>query len=566
MPQQSFYWVGATAASWNSFSWDTLANWKVVVPGGGGPTANPKATLVAATRLPLGGDNVNFGRPYGPSNQAMPAPFVVYSPCLFGGVTTAANKWWQGATAGGTTFEKFGSIITNIHVTYPFYQLGGQMQNSDMASWTTYLESTTGLTLATPDWTYANGVWSNSNWYGSSVSLTVSDQPSNNLYIRGAVNQFGKSVLTRLYGVTAANAGATGTLYDGTNNFVRIGAGPMPIPYSVPQFAGATAPRAEGDNMIYTTGLSGPYAWHRWGTGIAAGGVDVRQGAYTQLWGHWNYVRQNESTANTVVQNSGNINVIELCPTAQYVRGSTAPEGGPLTYQPVTPANTKYDLVSFHQYETGNARVIKIGNVDQIHSYGIRILGSVIPTGGFVCAVPAGISSGSSGGIVLPNGSVSITPPVRLGNQWDVDDLNGWTGGSTPMLTNRAVVFLGWNQGIGITGTTTITNLYAESGVTYDMPIEYSILGNYTSTNVYMNQGTLSLSEDIDPDAAVTITNLYLRNDSVFDLANAPNHDGPVSVAINAQSNATTVKPNTGTTLVIGNLWAQLTETKPGRG
>jgi len=571
MPQQTFYWVGATAASWNSFSWDVLTNWKVMVPGGGRPTANPKATLVAATRLPLGGDIVNFGRPYGPSNQMLPAPFVIYSPCLFGGVTTAANKWWSGATAGGTTFEKFGTVFTNIHVTYPLLQLGGKMYSYDMYNWKTYLQATTGQTTNN-NWNYGgqtNDVWTNSNWYGSGVTLNGAEQPSNNLYIRGQVNQLGKSVTAQLYGVTAANSGATGVLYDGSSNYVRIGGGQMPIPYSAPQFTGATTPRAEGDNMIYTTSLSGPYAWWKWGTpiqpnvGVISDGV--RQGSHTHLRGHWNWVRQDDSTTSSVFNNSGHINVIDLCPTAQYIRGLTAPEGSLLTWQPVTPANTKFDIVAFNHYIGSTARVIKLGNLDQIHSQGIRISGNVTPTGGFACVSPAGVSSGSSAGIQLPNGSVSITPPTRLGNQWDVDDMGGWTGGVVPNLTNRSEVFLGWNQSSGITGTTTITNLYAQSGVTYDVPIEYTILGNFNSTNAFMDQGTLSLSEDIDPDAAVTITNLYLRNDSVFDLANAPNHDGSVNVAINAQSNATTVKPNTGTTLVIGNLWAQLTEVKPGR-
>jgi hypothetical protein len=431
--------------------------------------------------------------------------------------------------------------------------------------WTSYLEATSGLTLSTPNWTLSGGVWNNTNWYGSNASLTLAEQPNNNLYLRGSVNQNSKSVLTRLYGVTAANAGATGSLYDGTNNYVRILAAQIPIPFSAPQFPGATAPRVEGDNMTYTTGFSsGPYAWHRWGTSIADG-QDVQQGSFTQLWGHWNWVRQECSTANTVFQNSGHINVIDLAPTIQFIRGASAPEGTHLTPQFVTPANTKYDIVSFHHYETGTARVIRIANVDQIHSYGIRILGSVTPTGGFACAFPAGASSGASGGTILPNGSVSITPPVRLGNQWDVDDLNGWTGGFVQTLNNRAGVFLGWNQATGMTGSTTITSLYAQSGVTYDVPIEYSILGNFTSNNVYMDQGTLSLSEDIDPDATVTMSNLYLRNDSVLDLANAPNHDGLVSVVIYTQSNAAMVKPNTGTTMVIGNLWAQLSESKPGK-
>jgi hypothetical protein len=251
-----------------------------------------------------------------------------------------------------------------------------------------------------------------------------------------------------------------------------------------------------------------------------------------------------------------------LTPTIQFVRGATAAEGAFIPYSPCTPHNTKFDLVYFSHAKEATARVIKIGNMDQIHSLGIRITGNVVPTGGFNCAYPLGASSGVSGGIQLSNGSVHITPPQILGNQWDVDDLSGWTGGVSPMLTNRAVVYLGMVGSEGLTAATTITDLYAETGVTNGVPMEYTVLGNFNATNVYMNQGTLSLSEDINPESIVTVNNLYMNNTSVLDLANAPDHSGLVTVSIKSNSNATTVKPNSQTTMNIGNLRAQLNESK----
>ena len=557
MPSLTYYWVGATAASFNSFSWDNASNWRVMVHGGGGSTANPKATLTAATRCPMGGDQVNFGRPYGIANNYTPAPFNILSPCLFGGVTTAANKLWSGATAGSTTYEKYGTVFAYVHPSYPFAQIGGLITHPFMAQWSTHLSAILGTSLSTWGWTgssYYSGdqVWSNSNWFGASAGISAANQPNDTLYYRGSwVNTAKYPTWTRIYGVSAATAGATGSVYDGTANQVDIQNVYMKGPWRTPQFAGATSPRAEGDNMVYTTGFSGgPYASPYWGTNLPNG--DAYYSGYVEVSGIWNRVKA-ESIAprHLVFHNYGKVNAMTFKPQMSAYGGTT---DGQWNMTVPTSQKKVFDIAVMFHGQDSSCRVIDIDGVDQIHSYGIRVLGSVTPAGGFVCAQPAGASQGSSGGVALPNGSVRITPPARLGEQWDIDDLG--TPITYGVSMDRAVVYLGYRQSNSDTSTTTISNLYAEAGAT--TPIEYTILGNYFNTNTYMNWGKLSISEDINALSGITISNLYLYGNAEFDMANAPHLQGRTTVEINAQSNNCIVKPSAGTALKVGNIYEQL--------
>lgn len=554
MPSQTFFWVGATAASFNSFSWDIAANWRVLVPGGGGPTANPKATLTSATRCPMGGDIVLFGRPYGPSNNSVPAPFVIYSPCLFGGVTTAASKMWSGATAGGTTFERVGTVSAYTFPSYPHYNIGGPISNSTMFTWAAYLNATTdvyNLPFVSSGAT-TNQAWTSSSWYGATAGLSYANQPNFGIRFRGFWNNAAKApTLVYVIGVTADIAGATTSAYDGSSNRFYIGNAPIPTAYTSPQVTGITTPRAEGDNMTYTTGLSGPYAWWAWGTYQDANDT-YRSGAVT-IDGHWNSVRSTVAPRDLVLYHYGKTNVIDMAPTISAVAAATA--GQYSTARPSSQVKL-FDLVYLYHGPNATARVINIDNVDQVHSLGVRIQGDITPTGGFVCSFPDGVSGGGSGGVQLPNGSFRMTPPARLGNQYDIDDLGGVTSYSGTPAMDRAVVYFGYAQPVGDLNSTQITNLYAEAGAT--TPIEYTILGNYQTTTAFMKSGTLSFSEDLPTSAGITISNLHLYGDTVFDMANAANYVGETTVDINAQSNDCTIKPVAGTSLKVGNIYAEL--------
>jgi hypothetical protein len=558
MANSTFYWVGATAASFNSFSWDIASNWRIMVQGGVGSTANPKATLVVANRCPIGGDSVNFGRPYGIANSYLPAPFNILSPCLFGGVTTAANKVWSGATAGSTVFERYGGAYTYVHPSYPFAQIGGLITHPMMAQWSTHLSAILGATtLAAWGWTgssyfAADQEWSNIRWFGASAGISAANQPTDTLYYRGSwVNQAKSLTWTRIYGVTAATAGASGSVYDGSGNQVQIENAYMKNPWRFPQVAGATSPRAEGDNMTYTTGFSGgPYASPFWGTDVPPG--DAYSSGYVAVSGFWNRVKsENIAPRHLVFHNYGKVNSITFKPQLS-VYGTTT-DGAYNLYAP-TSQKRVFDIAVLYHGQDSSARVIDVDGIDQIHSYGIRVLGNVTQAGGFVCAQPAGASQGSSGGVALPNGSVRITPPARLGEQLDIDDLG--TAVTFGVSMDRAVVYLGYRQGNSDTSTTTISSLYAEAGAT--TPVEYTILGNYFNTNSYMNWGKLSISEDINSLSGITISNLYLYGNSEFDMANAPNLQGRTTVEINAQSNSCIVKPSAGTSLKVGNIYAEL--------
>jgi len=556
MPTQTFYWVGATAASFNSFSWDVAANWRVLVPGGGGPTANPKATLETATRCPMGGDMVFFGRPYGPSNVGLPAPFVIYSPCLFGGVTTAASKLWSGATAGGTTFERVGTISAYVAPSYPLFGIGGAINSVIMTQWADYLWKTTGVTnspFVFNGATSASGqAWSSPSWFGTTAGLSYANQPSYSINFRGTWNASAKSsTYTIITGVTAQIAGATTSAYDGSSNRLYIGNINIPTAYTSPQFTGATTPRNEGDNMVYTTGLSGPYAWNGWGTSTQTN--DTYYSGPISVSGHWNAIRAMTAPRNLSLIHYAKTNVIDLAPPTSIVAAATAGQMG--VYRSASQTKV-FDIAYLLHGAAATARVINIDNVDQIHSVGVRILGDITPTGGFVCSLPEGVSGGASGGIQLPNGSFRITPPARLGQQYDIDDMGGVTQGSYSSFMDKAVVYFGYPQPQGDTDSTTITNLYAEAGAT--TPVEYTILGNYQSTTATVKHGTLSFSEDIPSLAGITISNLQLFGNAEFNMANARNYVGETTVDINAQSNDCVIKPVAGTSLKVGNIYAEL--------
>jgi hypothetical protein len=115
-----FHWVGSTAANINSLRWGNVLNWRVVQNGMPGSTApgGTLARLIPATRLPLGNDTVNIGTPTSWSstyvNPYQPARYNVFSPCLFGGVTTAADKVWEGSTAGTASVNKNGPATIRV--------------------------------------------------------------------------------------------------------------------------------------------------------------------------------------------------------------------------------------------------------------------------------------------------------------------------------------------------------------------------------------------------------------------------------------------------------------------
>jgi hypothetical protein len=507
----------------------------------------------------MGGDYVNFGSPYAPSSAFTPAPFKIFSPCLFGGVTTAANKLWSGANTGSTTFEKYGTVYTTVYPSYPFAQIGGLISESFMQQWYYHLLGILGTGTSFSPWGWTGSsyysvdqMWSNTNWFGTPAGLSATNQPTDTLYYRGAWGNYAKSLTwTRIYGVSAATAGASGSAYDGTANQVDIGNAWIKTPWFSPAFPGATGPRAEGDNMMYTTGMQGtPYGSQYWGTHLPYG--DAYYSGYVAVSGFWNRVRSEyASPRHLVFHNYGKVNAITFKPQVSLY-GATA-EGVMNLSLPISQKKVFDIAVMFHGQDS-TSRIIELDGVDQIHSYGIRVLGSVTPTGGFACAHPAGASQGSSGGFVLPNGSVRITPPARLGSQWDIDDLG--TPINYGVSLDRAVVYLGYRQGGSDTSTTTITSLYADAGAT--TPVEYTILGNYNNSNTYMNWGKLSFSEDINSLAGITISNLYLYGNTEFDMANAPNLQGRTTVEINAQSNNCTVKPSAGTSLKVGNIYEQL--------
>ena len=196
MAALTYYWVGSTAASINSFSWDVVGNWKTLkLPTGG--SGGTLATLIAATRTPFGSDTVNFGRIYSSANQYYPAPFQIHSPCLFGGITTEGIvKVWAGTTTGSSTAEKYSAISTHIRPSYPFGKLGGQLSSSVLTEMTRALEFHNGESDGTRgDWfrvgaegeagTYwVNGLYSGVTG-GGTAGISFAQQPHYTLRFAG---------------------------------------------------------------------------------------------------------------------------------------------------------------------------------------------------------------------------------------------------------------------------------------------------------------------------------------------------------------------------------------------
>jgi hypothetical protein len=129
----TFYWAGSTAASSDSFRFDVLANWRQVSNATAGRTL---ATWVNATRLPQGMDTVWVGCPDGYKSSTWPGSYIVWSPLLYGGFTGGTGpKVWSGVTAGTARLNKHGYMVCNIEPSYPFSQIGGEMNVKILNEW-----------------------------------------------------------------------------------------------------------------------------------------------------------------------------------------------------------------------------------------------------------------------------------------------------------------------------------------------------------------------------------------------------------------------------------------------
>ena len=521
MAALTYYWVGSTAASITSFSWDVVGNWKTlkIAPGGSGGTA---ATLVAATRTPFGGDGVVFGRGLSPVSQYTPAPFQIHSPCLFGGVTTEGNpKAWAGTTAGGSSAEKYSIIYTTVYPAYPFTKLGGQLSTSVLTEMTRALEFHSGEPNGTRGyWTmvgeegeagtyWVNGLYYSAGGGGGTSGISFAQQPHYTLRVMGGVNDGSRyNTTVVMTGVTSGvTAGGVVANQDGSNNRYGLMNYPQAFAYGV------------GINSDTTVG-------NGWSSGVPTElGQPYKHGA-TELYGHWNRIWAQHFVRGLDLTCIGTkVNAVVLEPSYGYLYSSNVfGMGGGTT------TSTQFDVQSVYFDKDSNTRYFGIKNIEQMHGE-ITIHGDVQATSGFACTFPEGASGGNSGGIQLANGSFTFTPPSKVS-----------TESATP------TVRVGFPLSAGTKQSTTITNAYFNAGV---QPSVLAVDGNFVGTNCYMNEGTMQFSANIPVNASVDISNLQLNGSSVLDMSLPSLYTGLNTIKVITQSDAATIKPGRGTAMIV---------------
>jgi hypothetical protein len=528
MPSQTFYWVGSATASNEALSWNALYNWKtLVIPNTPGATI---ATLEAATRFPMGGDIVYFGHSTEPAGKYEPVKPTILSPCLFGGTSAGntladgATAQWYGSTAGGTTLEKFGEIYLTVRPTYPFSQIGGDLNETILNEWLDTLESNGNVGAASPFIIDSGSVqgttsatFTTSSFNGISLTIGRPAEFYNDKYIRikGTVTDYSKTPTKCWFrGVTGSTgSGVTAYKVDGSENFYKRGSA-IVRPYGTAQNTGNTGAVPTPTGSVYTHGS-------------------------VSLAGNWNSITQiNNSKGGDIELDSLNANLIQLSPNHGYENSGSA-----YPYHYTTRTNSTsysgFDMGTLTMSQTSTARYLILGTygtVGYMNSIGgVNIEGDITPTGGFTCASPssAGLSAGTSNTEISP-GSLWLSPPIGE----DDSAVNICTIGYPSTTANLKEQNL-----------TTITNLYSNAGVGPEWDIE--ILGNFTTTNLYSFGGTVYVSPYIGNNDTLTISNIIANGVAVIDLSRAPSYRGFVST-VKCYSTGVRIIPNIGTRLTLG--------------
>ena len=534
-----FHWVGSTAANINSLRWGNTSNWRVIKNGVPGSTApgGTLATLIPASRTPLSGDRVWIGTPPYLSNTASlysPRRYHVYSPCLFGGVSTDTNRMWEGATAGTSLYGKYG-FLTELVVSpqYPFSRAGGYVDLAILQEWTNHINSMFGKTFS--GWTLSSGTeYDNASyatidgWIGTSFpgGISFGSQSSYTLRLRGNVTNASHSrTTTTITGLTGASGGATGQAYDGSYNQVFVTVYPPQARYNFNDPNSANSPTNGWTGQAFTTNTIGQV---------------VYDSGETNIFGNWNSVLLETSTENATVNLSeAKVNSFTIDPMEKiYWAGITM-----AIETPVSSANDSlFGLGNIYIDETSSLRYFQISKVAGICAAPdggpgsqVVVLGDITSTGGFSCLAPAGPSAGVCGGVQYTNGSLVIDSVL-----------------SSSYATYEPRVVLGFAQYDGSTkSTTSIDKVYFLSSnpganrVVIDGPIQCG--------SMYLHGGTLEKGSGLQTSANVVIDNLYLFGSSVYDQSTNSSHYN-TTAKIRVMSNSASVKPGAKTTLDVGHV------------
>jgi len=533
-----YHWIGSTAGNIESLRWGNVSNWRVTQLGTPGSTApgGTLARLVPATRLPLGNqDVVYFGPPswFSIATTTFPARYNVQSPCLFGGVTTAAVKVWEGSTAGTSVAHRHGMITMLISPRYPFSRVGGYVDAEILNEWKNYTNALHGTAFT--GWTLASGVeYDNAqyvtivsggtlaSWHGLAgptltAGISFAQQTSYTIRGRGHVKSaaHARTTLT-IAGFTGATAGATTATFDGSNNTIKL------TVYSSGPFGAAGNRTGEGfTGQEFPTNLT-PEVVYDSGAVVCSG--------------HWNQIACDEMATRKadISLDGAAVNALVLKPVNNFRLGSN---GLPNVSQITSPATSAFELGNVYINETSSLRFVQIASVKRHSAQAeVTVLGDITPIGGFVCALPAGPSAGASGGVFYPNGSLVVESPAE----------------TAAADTDGARVNLGFALYDGSSkATTEITSIHVLQNTA--VPMTVVLTGPLTSETVNLHGGALKKGDSLKDTAPVDIDALNLHGNAVYDISSNPEHRAG-TVTVLGQSSAASVKLGAGTALTVGHV------------
>lgn len=530
----NYYWVGSTAASVDSLSWNTVTNWRTIINAAAGKTG---ATWTTPTHLPMGQDYVYFGSVYQAANSYTPVAIPTYSPMIFGGCSAGVTAGaWPGTTAGGSTAEKRGTAVMYVSATYPFSQLGGELNTTILNEWVTQLGrlgysaadfAVVGNTAdGEPTAAYYTSLFSPIG-LTSDLSITKPTEFSGEGYIRwmGYV-QDNSQTPTKVFirgitsGLTSGMGGAT-YAYDGSRNVYYIGshndlstAGTF---QNKSAYNGAIAAVPSPDGSLYTHGNS-------------------------IITGNWNTISGAVSTKGGSIFITGcTCNNIILAPKGAYyyTTGNTYANWtrNGISGSVIT-SYTEYDTVSFDQ--SSNTKNLQISAPSQGVVKSIKTLiveGDITSGSGFVCFYPDGVTAGFTGSIGISTIGNLLLYPTTTGE----DGTNA----------TRPVCSIGYpssEANFRNTNLSYMNYIYNFNGVGNEWNI--GAKGNLTVTEAFMWGGSFYADPDIANGNNVQVGQLSLWGDATLDLSQAPNHKGMDTNVIFNSLDARLL-PNVGSTIAL---------------
>jgi len=527
----TFYWVGSTASSVNSLSWNQASNWRTISVATGGATL---ARWVVASRPPFGSDSAIIGSIYWDADRYTPIALPVYSPLLFGGLTTGSGSTagtWSGTTAGTSIQQRKGPCYITVSPTYPFSQVGGSLNTTILNEWATQTRrlgitaEDFGVTGSTADGE-ETAVYFSSSWGMTSSPFSLS-KPSqfigeNSIRVMGGVYDHAKSP-TRCYfrgytsGATSGMSGGTYG-YDGSFNSYFI---------STDSFLSKTGTRQN------KTVLNG-----------AITAVETPIGSFyshgdSVISGVWNRISSNSSTRGGSIFCTGvTANAVILAPNNCYLyrEGSSIL---PFFTQngfsgSVAVSSTDYDTISFDQSSNAKGIVIGSSNAGIVNFVNtINIEGDLTSSSGFSCVYQDNTGgTGATAAVMIQTSGNLILYPTILGQ----------FGSEIPSTCTVGYPFSEAN--FRNNNVTNIDYIYNMNGYGYEFNI--GVKGNLNTNEAFMNGGSFFVHPQISKNNTVAVGQLSLFGNSVLDLSQSPDHKGLAANVI-FKSTESRLLPKAGT-------------------